>query len=85
MIIKSGTIDVIVSDHWPQNVENKDCEFERAAFGMSSLESNYAVLNTALKNEIDEENLIKILAINPREILGIKVPVIDKGEKANIF
>lgn len=82
--IISGTIDVIVSDHWPQNVENKDCEFEQAAFGMSSIESNYAIINTALKDEIEEEVLVGILAINPREILGIDIPVIEKGQKANM-
>ena len=74
----------MVSDHWPQNVESKECEFEQAEFGMASLESNYAVLNTALEGHIDIEHLIRILAINPRKILGLEIPSIQKDQMANM-
>jgi dihydroorotase len=80
----SGDIDVVISDHWPQNIESKDCEFEIAEFGMISLETTYAMLNTALNGALDQTKMIEILAENPREILRIPLPKIEVGEKANI-
>ncbi|GIS04791.1 MAG: hypothetical protein CM15mP107_4110 [Bacteroidota bacterium] len=39
MGLKDGTIDAICSDHYPQNIENKKCEFDLASFGMINLET----------------------------------------------
>ena len=36
--LKDGTIDAICSDHYPQNIENKKCEFDLASFGMINLD-----------------------------------------------
>ena len=33
----SGDIDVVISDHWPQNVESKECEFQIAEFVYSCM------------------------------------------------
>jgi dihydroorotase len=71
--LKDGTIDAIVSQHTPHEIEFKDVEFEVAEYGITGLQSGLPV-----------ELLVEKLSINPREILGVGVPVIDEREKANI-
>ena len=80
----SGDIDVVISDHWPQNVESKECEFEIADFGMISLETTFPMLNTVLNGSMDQSAMIELLAEKPRRILRIPTPKIDVGLTANI-
>jgi dihydroorotase len=80
----NDAIDVIVSDHCPEEIENKDVEFDHAAFGIIALETAYATANTALHGKIEQEKLIEKLSTNPRKILGLAIPVLKVGEKANI-
>ncbi|MFN8153431.1 MAG: dihydroorotase [Bacteroidia bacterium] len=79
-----GTIDVICSDHSPEDLESKDVEFDYAAYGMISLESFYGVLNAAFKGSLSRERMYEVLVKNPRRILGIDVPSITKGAIANL-
>jgi dihydroorotase len=81
--VADGTIDVIVSDHTPEDVENKVVEFDHAAFGMLGLETAYSLVNT-YKGKIRTEVLVNKLAVRPREILNLPIPSITEGEKANI-
>lgn len=81
--ITDGTIDVITSDHRPQDIESKDVEFDYAANGMIGLESAFALVNSN-KDKIKLEALIKTLTVNPRTILKLKQPKIAPGEPANI-
>jgi dihydroorotase len=82
--LKDNTIDVICSDHTPQDTENKVKEFDIAEFGMLGLETFYAVLCNALENKISMEKLIEKIAINPRKIFDIEVPKIAIHQKANL-
>lgn len=43
-----GTIDMLGTDHAPHSAEGKDCEWDRAAFGMVGLENAAAVLQQVL-------------------------------------
>ncbi|MBB6126434.1 dihydroorotase [Mucilaginibacter lappiensis] len=79
--LKDGTIDAIVSQHTPHEVEFKDVEFEMAEFGITGFQT---ALPLALKSGLPVELLVDKLAINPREILGVAVPVIAEGERANL-
>ncbi len=80
----NDAIDVIVSDHCPEEIENKDVEFDHASFGMIALETAYAAANTALHGKTEQEKLIEKISINPRKILGLHIPVLKAGEKANV-
>ncbi|PSL03616.1 dihydroorotase [Haloactinopolyspora alba] len=42
--LADGTIDVVATDHAPHPVEDKDCEWDVAAFGMLGLETALAVV-----------------------------------------
>lgn len=82
--LKDGTIDIICSDHTPEDIENKQCEFDYAAFGMINLQTSYAALNTALADKLTLEEIIAKITTNPRQLLGIKIPEIKEGEAANL-
>jgi len=82
--VLNGNIDVICSDHAPQNIENKACEFQSASYGMIGIQTLYPLLNTKLKGKISSEVLVEKLAINPRTILGIDLPELEVGKAANL-
>jgi dihydroorotase len=75
-----GTIDAIVSQHTPHEVEFKDVEFEVAEFGIIGLQTAFSL---ALKAGLDIDLIVQKLAISPREILNIDIPVIAEGQPAN--
>jgi dihydroorotase len=81
--LADGTIDVIVSDHNPQDEESKKLEFDMAEFGVIGLETVFSVINTYNK-ELALEDLIEKITTNPRTILRVASPVISEGEKANL-
>lgn len=82
--IADGTIDVIVSDHNPQDIESKDLEFDLADNGMVGLESCFGVLNAALSSKLNLENIVDTLTKNPRAILGLAPVSIKEGAEANL-
>ena len=81
--VNTGVIDVVVSDHTPEDVENKEIEFDYAAFGAIGLETAYACVQTAIK-KIEPEQLANCLSIRPRIILGLPPCEIKEGTNANL-
>ncbi|CAH0995261.1 Dihydroorotase [Emticicia aquatica] len=80
--LSDGTIDVIVSDHNPQDEESKNLEFDMADFGIIGLETTFSVANNSSK--LSTETLIEKLTINPRKLLRLPIVKINEGEKANL-
>ncbi|MCX2584471.1 dihydroorotase [Pedobacter sp. MR22-3] len=78
--LKDGTIDAITSQHRPEEIEFKNVEFEIAHYGIIALQT---VLPLLLKAGLDVGLIAEKLAINPRKLLNLAVPVIAEGEKAN--
>jgi dihydroorotase len=81
--LADDTIDVIVSDHIPQDTESKNMEFDLADFGMIGLETMFAVLNTNNKN-IPIDKLISKFTQAPRNILKINIPKLQEGAEAEL-
>jgi dihydroorotase len=81
--IKDGTIDAICSNHRPQDVDDKEMEFDLAASGMISLQTMYPAL-LLLKEEIPIELLIRKLTSGPRAILGKDELSIKRGAPARL-
>jgi dihydroorotase len=79
--LKDGTIDAIVSQHTPHEVEFKDVEFEVAEYGIINLQTAFS---TVVEAGLDIGLIVQKLAIAPREILGVDVPVIALGKEANL-
>ena len=82
--LKDGTLDAVCSDHYPQNIENKKCEFDIAAFGMINLETSFAAANTALKGTLSTEELVVKLTSTPKAILGLNSQTLEEGSLADI-
>jgi len=78
--LKDGTIDAIVSQHTPHEIEYKRVELQLAKFGIISQQT---VLSTVLKAGIDIPLLVEKLAVGPRNIVGLPVPKIELGETPN--
>ncbi len=78
--VNDGTIDMIVSDHCPMNIEHKQLEFENAMVGTIGLESAFAAVNRT----IGLDQLIRCFSSNPRKRFGLDPLSIKKGQKANL-
>lgn len=81
--LADGIIDVIVSDHSPEDSETKVTEFDHAAFGMTGLETIFALANMN-KGKMKLADVIAKISTNPRRILGLPIPKIKTGETANL-
>lgn len=78
--LKEGTIDAIVSQHTPHEIEYKDVEFEHAEFGITGLQTALPLL---LKIGLSYDTIIEKLSFNPRKILSLALPLFEVGAKAN--
>jgi dihydroorotase len=82
--LKDGTIDAIVSNHYPVDVEDKKKAFYDTEFGSLGLESIFGVLNYHLHSKLDLDLLIEKISNGPRKILGLPLVEIKKGTFANL-
>nr|WP_199156943.1 dihydroorotase [Pedobacter sp. ASV2] len=78
--LKDGTIDAITSQHRPEEIEFKNVEFEIAHYGIIALQT---VLPLLIKAGLDATLIADKLAINPRKLLNLNIPVIEEGAEAN--
>ena len=81
--INDGTIDIIASHHEPQDIDTKKCEFEKANFGVISLQTFFSNI-VQLSRKIPLENLIKTFSTNPKKILGVETYSVVEGSKASL-
>lgn len=79
--VLDGTIDAIVSQHTPHEIEFKQVEFEIAAYGMIGLQT---VLPLLLQARFTPDLIVEKLAINPRKLLGLPLPLFNNGMKADL-
>jgi dihydroorotase len=74
-----GTIDCIATDHAPHAIEDKLCEFDHAAFGISGLETAFALCLTLVHDAVGAQHaaplqlpsLIRALTAGPVRTLGL--------------
>ena len=71
--IADGTIDAIASDHAPHAFHEKQVEFERAAFGITGLETALPIAITVLHQHYDLPllRIVELLSSNPAKIFGL--------------
>ena len=82
--LKDGTIDVICTDHSPEDEENKKTEFDNAAFGIIGLETAFGLIGKHLSAHLSLAEIIEKIAINPRKLLQLESAKIEEGNTANL-
>ena len=82
--LKDGTIDVICTDHSPEDEESKKTEFNNAAFGIIGLESAFGLIGKYLNKHLSLGEIIEKIAINPRRLLQLESGNIKEGNTANL-
>lgn len=83
--VADGLIDVIVSDHNPQDVEVKRLPFSEAAFGAVGLETMLAAgLRLVNDGSVELMTLIRAMSTRPAELLGLSAGTLRPGRAADI-
>ncbi len=83
--IKNDLIDVIVSDHIPEDEESKRLPFAQAATGSIGIETLLSLALELYHNDsLPLEKIIKCLTINPAKILKINKGTLKKGSDADL-
>ena len=81
--VEDGTIDSIVSDHRPENIESHDVEFMLSPNGVSGIETVFPAVNTACKN-IDLGRLVDSISNATRRVFNIPEVHIEINSIAKI-
>ena len=83
--IKENLIDVIVSDHMPEDEEGKRLPFAQAATGAIGIETLLPLALEMYHNEsLSLNKIIETLTINPSKILRINKGTLKEGSDADI-
>ncbi len=83
--ILDGTIDCIVTDHAPHTQEEK-ADFLHAPNGVIGMETSFAAaLKLVHAKMLTLPQLVKLMAENPRHILGLPQVQIAVGEPAELI
>ena len=84
--LRSGNIQCVASDHAPHARHEKEAPFEEAPFGVTGLETAFAVLYTRLvvPGLLPLEVLLERMSAGPARAYGLPVPRIAVGEPANL-
>ncbi|MEU4363970.1 dihydroorotase [Promicromonospora sp. NPDC023987] len=87
--LADGTIDIVATDHAPHPVEDKDCEWSSAAFGMTGLETALSVVQRTMVDtgRMTWADVARVLSENPARIGRITQSQgrpVAVGEPANL-
>ncbi len=82
--VKDGTIDAICSNHAPQNIENKELEFDYADYGALTLQLLYVWYIRYLSSELELSLFVNALTTNANACIQENSPKIEVGSVANL-
>ncbi len=84
--LKDGSIECIATDHAPHAMHEKDVPFEAAPFGVTGLETAFAVLNTHLVRPgvLTLATVIERMTAGPARVFGLDRPRVAVGARANL-
>jgi dihydroorotase len=84
--VASGLIDVIMSDHNPQDVEVKRLPFAEAEAGAIGLETMLSAgLRLVHAGEVELKTLIRAMSTRPAELLGLPGGSLRPGSPADVI
>src|SRR5246500_5413134 len=72
--LADGTVDAIATDHAPHAAHEKQVEFERAAFGITGLETALALAVTRLhrENKIPLTRIVELFSAGPARVFDLR-------------
>ena len=84
--LKDGTLDCIVTDHAPHSKKDKEVEYNLAAFGMSGIETSFALSYTYLVKSgiMTLPRLMGKMSYNPAHVLGLDGGEVKVGAVADL-
>ena len=84
--LKDGTLDCIVTDHAPHSLKDKQVEYNLAAFGISGIETSFALSYTYLVKTgiLTLSQLMQKMSFNPAGILNLEGGELKEGAPADI-
>lgn len=84
--LKDGTLDCIVTDHAPHHEDDKNVEYALAAFGISGLETSFALSYTQLVRggALTLGQLADRMSAAPAAILNLRGGAIEVGAPADL-
>lgn len=84
--LKDNTIEIIATDHAPHHMDEKNCEYDRAAFGIVGLETALplGIIHLVEENILTPMELIEKMSTNPAKLLGIDKGSLQVGKIADI-
>lgn len=85
--LKDGTIDAIATDHAPHNIEEKNIEFNQAAFGLIGLETALGLAMTELVGQkvLTLKDLVRKMSLNPARIFNLDKGTLKVGADADVI
>ena len=78
-----GTLTAVMSNHHPEDIENKKLEFDYAAWGASTLMQTFSLMCKAFQYE-RPELWIPLLFQGNRQFMGVAVELMGEGIEANL-
>jgi dihydroorotase len=84
--LRDGTIDCIATDHAPHTVDDKNVEYDEAAFGVVGLETAVALCLDRLVGPglLELGQLLALLSRNPARVLGLPGGTLAPGSPADV-
>lgn len=85
--LKDGTLDCIVTDHAPHHADEKNVEYDLAAFGISGIETSFSLSYTHLVKGgvLTLGQLAERMSGAPARILGLEGGALKEGGVADIM
>ena len=85
--LKDGTLDCIVTDHAPHHINDKNVEYNLAAFGISGIETSFGFAITYLYKAgvLSLPQIAEKMSKAPAEILNLEGGVIKEGGVADLM
>lgn len=83
--LRDGVIDAIATDHAPHHRDEKEVEFDAAAFGIVGLETALPLaLRLVREHGLEPTALVRAMSVNPARILGLQAGSLAVGMPADI-
>ncbi|MFZ5827877.1 MAG: dihydroorotase [Bacillota bacterium] len=84
--MQDGTIDIIATDHAPHHIDEKDVEYQQAAFGITGLETAVGLTLEHLVRPgiISLPQMIEMMSTRPARLINQTPPALVEGAEADI-